>query len=429
MITLLKEHRRSILRIVSIYSFILLFPAFGPGLHAIVGPSPIGIYSAVFLLFLAVGLVFEYKLVVKVRLFFEALVVLITIAFYWSTPTLRLVELAILGLLLARLILDWIYSAYNIFHEINIGYYFGMILALSYGVLYLGNVFIPMIPVITTYIIISLISIVILFNWESGRCKVATDVIKRDQHLPMLGIVVLIIYVSAGTTYNSIYPALTVYANYEQFYNVLPFVPVALMAGYLLDKHTFNLLYIGIIFLGLAVISIFIISGPIQYFTLQTFIQIAWALLDLFAWVAGARYAMAHNNPRILAFFVAAFLFGTTAGSFLTELVGGNILEAFEFQHALITLLPLFASLLIIGLFRLFDSDIIVDHILKRQRILESDELTSREREIAMHLIHNYTYQEISDALDISINTLKTHIKNIYRKLGINNKDQLGIEK
>jgi hypothetical protein len=43
-------------------------------------------------------------------------------------------------------------------------------------------------------------------------------------------------------------------------------------------------------------------------------------------------------------------------------------------------------------------------------------DLTDREAQIWMLLRQEYTYQEIADILQISLNTVKTHIKNVYAK-------------
>ncbi|RBQ26643.1 MULTISPECIES: LuxR C-terminal-related transcriptional regulator [Arcobacteraceae] len=53
-------------------------------------------------------------------------------------------------------------------------------------------------------------------------------------------------------------------------------------------------------------------------------------------------------------------------------------------------------------------------------RILEK--LTSSEKKVAEFLKIGYKNQEISDELDISVNTVKKHIKNIYNKLNINSR-------
>ena len=51
-------------------------------------------------------------------------------------------------------------------------------------------------------------------------------------------------------------------------------------------------------------------------------------------------------------------------------------------------------------------------------------DLTPREREILAFLRTAMTMQEIADKMSISVNTLKTHQRSIYRKLGAANRRQ-----
>lgn len=51
--------------------------------------------------------------------------------------------------------------------------------------------------------------------------------------------------------------------------------------------------------------------------------------------------------------------------------------------------------------------------------------LTRREREIAALLIKGKTYRTIANELHVSENTVKTHVKNIYSKTGVNNRAEL----
>ena len=46
-------------------------------------------------------------------------------------------------------------------------------------------------------------------------------------------------------------------------------------------------------------------------------------------------------------------------------------------------------------------------------------ELTEREKEVAKLAARRLTVREISEALSLSENTIKTHIKHIYEKLNI----------
>ena len=50
---------------------------------------------------------------------------------------------------------------------------------------------------------------------------------------------------------------------------------------------------------------------------------------------------------------------------------------------------------------------------------MENNSLTSRETEVLWHLAQGCTYARIGDRLGMSLHTVTTHIKNIYRKLEV----------
>ncbi|WP_052143253.1 helix-turn-helix domain-containing protein [Vibrio cholerae] len=56
---------------------------------------------------------------------------------------------------------------------------------------------------------------------------------------------------------------------------------------------------------------------------------------------------------------------------------------------------------------------------------LNFEKLTNKEMEVALYLKKGYTYLDISEYLNISINTVKTHANNIYKKLKISGKSDL----
>lgn len=64
---------------------------------------------------------------------------------------------------------------------------------------------------------------------------------------------------------------------------------------------------------------------------------------------------------------------------------------------------------------------------LKDKRILTVDcpELSNRELQVASLLAGGHTYSRVAEELCISIHTVQSHVKNIYRKTGVNSKVEL----
>ena len=51
--------------------------------------------------------------------------------------------------------------------------------------------------------------------------------------------------------------------------------------------------------------------------------------------------------------------------------------------------------------------------------------LTPRERDITLHLARGHSYAYIAGALSVSENTVRTHVRNMYRKVGVSSREEL----
>ncbi|MDQ6977144.1 MAG: helix-turn-helix transcriptional regulator, partial [Ghiorsea sp.] len=54
--------------------------------------------------------------------------------------------------------------------------------------------------------------------------------------------------------------------------------------------------------------------------------------------------------------------------------------------------------------------------------------LTARENEVLNFIAKGYSYNEIAEAFSLSTNTVRAHIRNIYRKLAVSSRSEAVFE-
>lgn len=67
----------------------------------------------------------------------------------------------------------------------------------------------------------------------------------------------------------------------------------------------------------------------------------------------------------------------------------------------------------------------IISYFQPKSKSRESESLSEQELKVTRLLVDGFSYQEVADALNISINGIRYHIKNIYKKLQIKSKSAL----
>ena len=86
---------------------------------------------------------------------------------------------------------------------------------------------------------------------------------------------------------------------------------------------------------------------------------------------------------------------------------------------------PFLANLTPRILYKIHDPTRVVEEI--DEEIKEKYSLTGREKELLVLLLKGKSNKEISDQLYVSPETVKTHLQNIYRKLGVKNRMEAAV--
>jgi len=263
---------------------------------------------------------------------------------------------------------------------------------------------------------------------EASLRKSNSKKISKKLFLPLISL--YLVYIGGGVSYGGIYPYLRPYFYIDRYYNVLPFVLFVSLAGYIGKKYSNRIiLFIGIIALSISFVFFMLPHTVGRYFAIQTFLQIGWAFTNVFGFSYSWRLADKYDNPYVFGYGIIFILFGVISGSVIANAIVINQLPIVYFGP--FTFIPL-----IVGLaFQFFYSDINKTEIqkeyigaTKEEVICELEVLSSlseREKEMIYHYYSGETAVSIASKLNVSPNTVRTHIKNAYSKLTISKKDEL----
>jgi len=312
-----------------------------------------------------------------------------------------------------------------------------MSIALTFFILYVCTIIIDYAPVrlaLLLPILLVLYSAKNLSDFYSNALPPEPSIKVNSNHNRhyILYILFIIIYISGGFTYAGIFPKFVPYAFISKYYNVQPLFFTVIFAGFLADTLGRKpMLYIGFAMVGLSFTTFMIPASHTSYLLTQTFTQVGWGFVNTYVWTVSADLSVFYNKRTIAARGVSSMLFGTVLGA-LVAYFFNQAQFTLDILYAAATLTPIFLGLILVNfvpetLEFSYISTSKMDHdpdfIYSESALL--DVLTNREKEIAILLIKNLTRNEICDTLNISINTLKTHIRHIYKKLDVTSKANL----
>ena len=56
--------------------------------------------------------------------------------------------------------------------------------------------------------------------------------------------------------------------------------------------------------------------------------------------------------------------------------------------------------------------------------IIHEFDLTTREKQVLGHLVEGFSYKMIAGNMNVGLETVKTHIRNLYEKLNVHNQSE-----
>lgn len=403
------------------YSTIMIFTAYGPTLNQMMSTDNVNILSSVFMIFLVISMMLKPGKLLKIEVsksYLKFLVIftsLILVPFKFYPQWAKFLSVILLAFTEGRIAVIWSRYFINRADKKSQGVILGFSLALAYGLLYISNIVFPILPVEILPIFSSILLFLTLPFYKNLKRKEVNLLSWENEEKRLPGklqlFTIFILYISAGVTFSGIFPYLKSVGEIYNYYNVLPFVIIVPVAGFLSRKVKWQfILSIGILLLGFSYLFlIFPISTPV-YIATETLLQFGWAFLDVGVWLLGAKFVRMYNKSQYQTYFVASFLLGTFIGSVVYMLI--KDLSTNSYILVVLSQVPILVG---IQLLLLLNSNK-ENHQIKSIPPGLLAELTNREQQIATILFGYKSNGEICLELNISNNTLKTHIRNIYRK-------------
>lgn len=241
------------------------------------------------------------------------------------------------------------------------------------------------------------------------------------------------------------------FSVFSSWYWLLPYVGAATIMMRLRnseDRGTMLYVAVGMIGLGF-LLSLTLDYSVISFLIVNTVMMGAWAISDVFWWsILVEMLDMVKNHGAILSVGFSGVMIGVLAG----KLIAGNDFTDSNTSLSIVTMAVICITLIILPMLQKLLSMMIKKNSegstselnTERGDNAESpespraywddsmlnfpegaDALTEREKQIAALLLKGRTYKLIAEELFLSENTVKTHVKNIYSKLGIKRKSEL----
>ena len=295
--------------------------------------------------------------------------------------------------------------------------------------------------------LIAATAVVLLLNTAPGDTTKQTS---SPVKLPavLIGILcatIFLLYINGGFMYLVLYPSSPESLTWLPIFRDLVYLSTLItmaISGARIDRMVPVYLSASLMILAFAFYSLFG-SSTVGWISAEVLCQSSMALLDLFLWTVLGDIAFTYKRPyTVFGWGLSANVAGILAGGF----IGGLLIRLNENPELIIAvstgtsvsltflLIPLLAARLLVDLLEKINLMQMESHreagentgirVPPAHSIPGFVELSPRETEIAGLILRSKNNQEIADKLFISENTVKVHLKNIYRKLSVAGKNE-----
>ena len=443
--------------LTSFFSWLLSFPYFGSILTVLSGSYVVdgNQITLTFILFHALGFLCGALFLKKTALWKHwiilslAVMIILNLMLLLLPSVLWIPLMALIGFISSFYILGWsvIFSTFSTVEKIQL-YSSSLFTAnlLNLCLLYYSDSFSPEVLLLAIKLPLAAAIVVMLLKRSdlendplSGQ---SIKVIFPARLVSLLFVVTFLLHFSFGFMFAVVdesHSFMDSNAFAQNYFRYIPYLLACMLVC--LSASVFKLRYLvytAISLFGLAYVFFALLNKTVAGFYLTTsMVESAVVILSVCVWVALGDLSLDHKVPyRLFGFGFFTTLLGVFAGG----ATGSHLLATSampELTAALAAIAAIFVALLAfpwlldkIGrvLPAIMENDDLpppVDPLVELNAIYEKADLTKREIEIVGQLCQGHTNRVIAKNLYITENTLKTHLKKIYRKLDVSSKSEL----
>jgi len=256
--------------------------------------------------------------------------------------------------------------------------------------------------------------------------------------LIFLCLFIVVITINSGLMYQVQGPAFADLKWLTSWYWSVPYIAALFVMRNLPRKaNRAYILYVAIAMIGLSFIAFLALGRSwTDYLVINTLMLSACGVYDLFWWsILGEILELDKNPAKIMGIGLSANVLGVLLGG----LIGSAIASEKSYNPTLLALGVVCVTLVLLPPLHQRLAALLKTHVyltavtempVQAQTGVFSEysiaeRLTGRENEIAALLIKSKTYRMIAGELHVSENTVKTHVKNIYSKAGVQSRSEL----